>query len=177
MDPFIGQIIMFGGNFAPRNWAFCNGQLLNITSYQALFSILGTTYGGDGRTTFGLPDLRGRVAVSQGSGPGLSNYQLGAKGGTETNQLISQNLPPIPLNVSSANASQSAATVGASIATPGSVDGRSFVPTLGFNTSTPDVTLNGASVQGGNSTPINNVQPYQVVNYIIALEGIYPPRS
>ncbi len=83
-DPFIGQVIMFAGNFAPRGWAFCDGQLLPINQNQALFSILGTTYGGDGRTTFGLPDLRGRVPLHEGSGPGLSSYRLGQKGGTET---------------------------------------------------------------------------------------------
>ena len=86
-DPFIGEIIMFGGNFAPRGWAFCNGQLLAINDNQALFSILGTTYGGDGRTTFGLPDLRGRVSVHvggfTGTGPGLSEIRLGEKGGSE----------------------------------------------------------------------------------------------
>lgn len=84
-DPFIGEIIMFGGNFAPRNWALCDGQLLSISSYTALFSILGTTYGGDGRVTFGLPELRGRVPLHPGSGPGLTNRRLGEKGGTETN--------------------------------------------------------------------------------------------
>jgi microcystin-dependent protein len=177
MDPFLGQIIMFGGNFAPRGWAFCSGQLLPINSNQALFSILGTTYGGDGRTTFGLPDLRGRVPMQEGTGPGLSNHRLGAKGGAETSQLTTANLPPIPLKVSSANATQSVATAGSSIATPGSLSGRTFTATEGFNTSTPDVALNGASVQGGNSTPVNNMQPYQVVNFIIALQGTFPSRS
>src|SRR5690606_10000796 len=84
MEPFIGEIIMFGGNFAPKGWAFCNGQLLPIAQNQALFSILGTTYGGDGITTFALPDLRGRVSIHPGHGPGLSNYTLGEKGGAET---------------------------------------------------------------------------------------------
>ena len=83
-DPFIGEVIMFAGNFAPRGWAFCDGQLLAISQHQALFSILGTTYGGDGRTTFGLPDLRGRVPLHVGNGPGLSSYRLGQKGGTES---------------------------------------------------------------------------------------------
>lgn len=176
-DAFIGEIIMFGGNFAPRNWAFCQGQLLAISQNQSLFSILGTTYGGDGRTTFGLPDLRGRVPISSGSGPGLRNHTLGEKGGTETNQLVASNLPPIPLKVSSADAAQSVATAGSSIATPGTVSGRTFTPSQGFNTSSPDVTLNGASVQGGSSAPVNNIPPYQVINFIICLEGIYPSRS
>ncbi|MBC3758353.1 phage tail protein [Hyunsoonleella sp. SJ7] len=177
MEPFIGQIIMFGGNFAPRGWAFCDGTLLPISQNTALFSILGTIYGGDGRTTFGLPDLRGRVAVHAGNGPGLTDRRLGQKGGSETNTLTSSNLPAIPLKVSSADATQSTATNGASIATPGKLDGRSFDPSNGFNTATPDVTLNSASVQGGSSTPINNMQPFQVVNYIIALTGIFPSRS
>ncbi len=87
MDGVIGTIMIFAGNFAPRNWALCEGQLLAISSNQALFSILGTTYGGDGRTTFGLPDLRGRVSFQQGSGPGLPTYQLGQKGGSDSNTL------------------------------------------------------------------------------------------
>jgi microcystin-dependent protein len=92
-NPFLGQVIIFAGNFAPKGWAFCNGQLLAISQYTALFSLLGTTYGGDGRTTFGLPDLRGRVAVSAGQGPGLSNYTLGEQTGTETVTLSTQQMP------------------------------------------------------------------------------------
>ena len=94
MEPLLGQIIMFGGNFAPRGWAFCDGQLLPIAQNTALSSILGTTYGGDGRTTFGLPDLRGRVPMGGGHGPGLSPRSLGQKGGNETTTLTVSNLPP-----------------------------------------------------------------------------------
>ena len=177
MEPFIGEIIMFGGSFAPRGWALCDGQLLPISSHSALFSILGTTYGGDGRTTFGLPDLRGRVPVHPGNGPGLSSRRLGEKGGSETNSLTNAQLPPIPMRVSSGNSTQTAATAGSSIATPGTTSGRTFTATEGFNTSTPDITLNGASVGGGNSTPVNNMEPFQCVNFIIALEGTYPSRS
>lgn len=93
MEPFIGQIIMFGGNFAPRGWALCDGQLLPISQYSALFSILGTFYGGDGRTTFGLPDLRGRVPMHPGNGAGLTQRQLGQKLGAENNVLTTPNLP------------------------------------------------------------------------------------
>ena len=93
-DPFIGEIIMFAGNFAPRGWALCDGQLLSIAQNSALFSILGTTYGGDGRTTFGLPDLRGRVAVHEGTGPGLPNIRLGQKGGAVNHTLTQGQLPP-----------------------------------------------------------------------------------
>ena len=92
-DPTIGEITMFGGNFAPRNWAFCSGQLLAISSNQALFSILGTTYGGDGRTTFALPDMRGRTAIHQGRGPGLSDRRLGHRGGSETNTMTISQMP------------------------------------------------------------------------------------
>ena len=141
MNPFIGQIIMFGGTFAPRGWALCDGTLLAIAQNQALFSILGTTYGGDGRTTFGLPDLRGRVSMHPGTGPGLSNRRLGEKGGTETNTLTSAQMPSVPVKVSSGNATQTTATAGASIATPGTTSGRTFTATEGFNTSTPDITL------------------------------------
>jgi microcystin-dependent protein len=177
MDGVLATIMMFGGNFAPRNWAFCDGQLLPINQYQALFSLLGTTYGGDGRTTFGLPDLRGRVSMHPGSGPGLSTYKLGQKGGTEHNNLTNAQLPAIPLKVSSGNATQSVATAGASIATPGTTSGRTFAATEGFNTSSPDVTLNPASIGGGSSTPVNNIQPYECVNYVICVNGLFPSRS
>ncbi|MGR3318795.1 MAG: phage tail protein [Candidatus Anammoxibacter sp.] len=92
-DPFIGQISMFGGNFAPRGWALCNGQVMSISENQALFSILGNTYGGDGRTTFGLPDLRGRAAIHAGAGPGLTRRILGSMGGTEINTLQENQMP------------------------------------------------------------------------------------
>lgn len=136
IDPFIGEIIMFGGNFAPRGWALCQGQLLPISSYSALFSILGTTYGGDGRTTFALPDLRGRTPISQGHGPGLTFRPLGQKSGSEY--------------------------VTPSIASTSSVAG----PGRSGNVAT------GATFQSS-----LNMQPYLVVNYIIALEGVFPSRS
>ena len=93
-DPFVGEIRMFAGNFAPRGWAFCDGQLLAVSQNDALFSLFGTIYGGDRRTTFGLPDLRGRVPVHEGNGPGLSDVRLGAKGGAETVTLTTQEIPP-----------------------------------------------------------------------------------
>jgi len=177
MEPvFMGQIMMFGGNFAIRGWAFCDGQLLPISQHQALFSILGTTYGGDGRTTFALPDLRGRASMHPGNGPGLSSRRLGEKGGTETNTLTSAEMPNIPVKVSSGNATQTAATAGSSIATPGTTSGRTFTATEGFNTASPDITLSGATT-GGNSQAVKNVQPFECVNYIIALEGPFPSRN
>lgn len=184
MNPFLGQIIMFGGNFAPRGWALCEGQLLAISTHQALFSLLGTIYGGDGRTTFALPDLRGRTPVGFGAGPGLTNRMQGERGGLQTTTLQNSNLPAhnhaAALKVSSANATQSAATDGASIATPGALAGRTFTPTEGFNTGAPDITMNTQSVEtvnSGGGQAFNNMQPYLAINYIIALEGTFPSRS
>lgn len=184
MDPFLGQIVMFGGNFAPRGWALCEGQLLAISQNTALFSILGTTYGGDGRTTFALPDLRGRSPISAGRGPGLNDIRLGERGGAEMKTLNVTELPnhthTNSLKVSSANASQSDPTPGSSIAKPGATKGRTFEATDGFNAATPDVTLNGNSVTTGNTggnQPFNIRNPYLGVNYIIALQGVFPSRN
>jgi microcystin-dependent protein len=138
VDPFIGEVGLFANNFAPRGWAFCDGQLLPISENTALFSILGTTYGGDGRTTFGLPDLRGRTAIGEGTGPGLSNQHLGQKGGVEDVTLT-----------------------GAQMA--------SHDHTLPPSSDTTSST-------GGGQTH-TNMQPYQVLNYIIALQGIFPSRN
>ena len=184
MEGTIGEMRIFAGNFAPRSWAFCQGQLLPISQNQALFSILGTTYGGDGRTSFGLPDLRGRVPVSTGTGPGLTPRALGQRSGSETNTLDVTQLPSHNhlgvVHVSSGNASQSTPTTGSSIATPGAGDGRSFSSTLGFNNSTPDVQLNQQSVTIGNNggnLPVNNMQPWLCINYIICLNGLFPSRN
>ena len=171
MNPFIGQIIMFGGNFAPRGWAFCEGQLLAIASHTALFSILGTTYGGDGRTTFALPDLKGRMAVSQGNGPGLSPFSLGEKTGNEFSTLLTQNLP------------QTNVTIGASTEDTNSVSepGPSVVSSLPlddtfiYNTN-PNTTMRAGTIQGQN-TQFSNQSPYLTVSYIIALQGTFPSRS
>ena len=171
MNPFIGQIIMFGGNFAPRGWAFCEGQLLAIASHTALFSILGTTYGGDGRTTFALPDLKGRMAVSQGTGPGLPPFSLGEKTGTEVSTLLTQNLP------------QTNVTIGASTEDTNSVSepGPSVVSSLPlddtfiYNTN-PNTTMRAGAIQGQN-TQFSNQSPYLTVSYIIALQGTFPSRS
>lgn len=134
-EPFIGEIRMFGGNFAPRGWALCNGQILPINQNQSLYSLLGTTYGGDGRINFALPDLRGRVPMHPGSGPGLTSRVLGQKGGSENNF---HSFLPISGDVAAAGASNSAAT--------------------------------GVS-------PENNVQPYTCINFIIALQGLFPSRN
>ncbi len=180
MDPFIGQIIMFGGNFAPRGWAFCNGQLLAIAQNTALFSILGTIYGGDGRTTFGLPELRGRVAVHAGgsSGPGLTNRPLGSRGGSETNTLTTSQLPShnhtATMRAESAPGSTGnptgnllgVITTGANIYAPP-------VPATEVSMSSDSIVVNNTG--GGQS--VNNMQPYTAVNYIIALVGTFPSRN
>lgn len=168
MEPFLGQIVMFGGNFAPRGWAFCDGQLLSIAQNTALFSLLGTTYGGDGRTTFGLPDLRGRVPMHPGNGPGLTPRQLGQKAGAETHTL---NVNEIPSHNHPIAAKEE-----------GNIDDptNNFIAgdgTTAFGT-TSDVTLsNNAVGNTGLNLPHNNLQPFQCVNFIIALQGIFPSRN
>lgn len=184
MEGTIGEVRMFAGNFAPRSWAFCDGQLLPISQNTALFSIIGTIYGGDGRTTFALPDLRGRVPIGPGNGPGLSSYREGQKGGAENNTLNVTQIPSHTHNaefkVSSVDSTISVATSGASIGTPGAVSGRAFEGTLGFNTSTPDVPLNQQSITIGNTggnQSVNNMQPWLSCYYIICLQGVFPSRS
>ena len=171
-EPFIGEIRMFAGNFAPRGWAFCDGQLLNIDSNSALFSILGTTYGGDGRTTFGLPDLRGRVSVHAGgsTGPGLTPYRLGQKGGGEYNVLTTNQMPSHHHTVTpkASDAANSGKPTSNFIASPG-------VPAFGSVPNENMGTYNTGNT--GASQSVNNIQPYTAVNYIIALQGLYPSRS
>jgi microcystin-dependent protein len=174
MEPFVGQIQVFAFNYAPRGWASCEGQLLPINSYTALFSLIGTTYGGNGTTTFALPDLRARVVVGVGRGPGLSAITWGERFGNESTSITKNNLPPVDIKASSANASQSAPTAGSVPATPGTLSGRTFAATEGYTGGAPDVTLYNA---GGNGFPINNRQPSLGMYYCIALQGIFPSRS
>jgi len=168
MDPILGQIIIFAGNFAPRGWAFCNGQLLSISQNSALFSLLGTTYGGDGQTTFALPDLRGRVLMHPGTGPGLSPRSLGEVGGVENTTLIVNNLP-------SHNHSLLAST---SPASESSASGNVLSETQVYAGGNATVGLGSTSVGlVGESQPVPNLQPYLCINAIIATEGIYPSRD
>lgn len=163
-EGFIGEVKMFAGNFAPRGWALCEGQLLAISSNQALFSILGTTYGGDGRTTFALPDLRGRVPIGPGSGPGLSTYRLGQKGGAETNTMIVSNIPAMSYGVPAYEASELKG---------GAIEkGTTAVLTTG---SQPNATF--TTTINGRGQYSNIMQPYTGMNYIICLVGTYPSRS
>jgi microcystin-dependent protein len=171
MDPFLGEIRLFPYTFAPRGWAFCNGQILSIAQNTALFSLLGTTYGGDGRTTFGLPDLRGRVAVSSGQGPGLSPYELGATGGAESVSLTESQMPTHQHHVSVNGAS------GGSNSPVNRYLGRVAGGTA-YAAAPNNRTLNaGAIAPAGGGQPHENRPPHLTLNYCIALEGIYPARD
>ena len=172
MDPLLASILIFAGNFAPKGWAFCNGQLLAINQNQALFALLGTTYGGNGQTTFALPDLRGRVPIHFGQGPGLSNYDLGQAGGAENTTLTVNNLPAHnhPLHATSEGGSTSA-PAGAYLGNTGALDRE-------YNISGTSVTMNAGAIGAtGASQPFSNVQPYLAINFIIALQGIFPSRN
>ncbi len=168
-EPFLAEIRMFGGNFAPRGFALVDGQLLAISQNEALFALLGTTFGGDGRTTFALPDLRGRLPIHEGQGPGLPNFNLGSKGGTETETISLGQLPAhrhTP-RVSSDPAS-SPVPVGRVPAT---------APVNVFSAAPPDTDLAPAiddTTGGGGSH--NNVMPFLCINFIVALQGIFPSR-
>ncbi len=181
MEPFIGQILMFGGNFAPRGWALCDGQLLSISSNSALFSILGTTYGGDGRTSFGLPDLRGRVAMHAGSGPGLTPRTLGSEGGSQSNVLGEGNLPPHSHSVN-AVAKCKADAGNTNIAANNVWSKDAGVSSATYSNAGADTDMAAGAINVteslvGSGQAVNNVQPFQVVNYIIALQGVFPSRN
>lgn len=176
MTPYLGQISAFGFNFAPIGWAMCNGQKLSIAQNQALFTLLGTYYGGDGIQTFGLPDLRGRTPLHQGQGPGLSNYAIGQMGGSEAVTLMSTQMPSHMHLVTVSSSAGSKDTPGSSyLAAAGlSTDG---TPVTMYGTS-PNTTMAqmGLTVTGG-SQPHNNMQPYLAINWCIATQGIYPTQN
>lgn len=169
MEPYLGEIRLFGFSFAPTGWQFCEGQLLSISSNTALFSLLGTMYGGDGRVTFGLPDLRGRVAVAAGQGPGLPAYQQGEVGGNASVTLTASNVQGHGHGV-----------VGSATASSKSPQGLSPAFTAaGSSYGSPDGTPMSAGmvVPNGSNTPFSVMPPYLGLRYAIAVEGIYPPRS
>lgn len=166
-EPFLGQLMLVPYNFAPRGWALCNGQLLSIAQNSALFSLLGTTYGGDGVTTFALPDLRGRVPLSAGQGPGLSNYTLGEVAGSENVTLLVTQIPAHNHTVTCYN---------------GDPESSSPVNSLPANATSYAATADSLMAQNmigpaGGSQPHTNIQPFLVLNWIIAMEGIFPSRS
>lgn len=174
--PILGCIYMFAGNFAPRGYALCAGQLLAISQNTALFSLLGTTYGGDGITTFALPDLRGRSPISAGQGPGLTDITLGEVGGAETVTLLTSNMP---LHNHSLNADANPASVGAPAGASLADSGNSQSGGVPIYSSTnPNTPLNPQSIGfAGGNVPFPIRSPYLGINYIIATEGIYPSRN
>ena len=170
MDVFIGSLMLVGFNFAPTGFALCQGQLLPISQNAALFSLLGTYYGGDGRSTFGLPDLRGKLVVSQGQGPGLNNYVIGETGGTGTVTLQASTVPPHQhsalaakgggtKNTPAGNALAEVAVYAAAGQTPSAMNALALGPPV------------------GNGQAHNNLMPYLTLNWIIALQGVFPTRS
>lgn len=178
-DAYIAQILIFAGNFAPRAWAFCEGQTMPIASNTALFSLVGTTYGGDGRTTLGVPDMRGRAAIHAGRGPGLSERRLGAKGGSETNMLT--------VNQLASHNHQTTTTVAVN-GNNGDVSGPvsaflSKETDRNYSGNAPDRTMASGAVTAtvenstGGGTGANNLQPYLSMYYIICIQGVYPSRS
>jgi len=204
-DPLLAEIKMFGGNFAPRDWSFCDGQLLSIAQNTALFSLLGTFYGGDGRTTFALPDMRGRVAVHEGTGPGLPTFPLGSMGGQVYVTLTASNLPAhshaVPATVgvgthdlstvfSTENASRDVPVAGDVKAVTTNPAGTNLARSFGDLPTDPNKIVDNA-VTGtiqvtvpaeetgytGSGQDHYNLQPYLVVNYIIARVGIFPSRN
>jgi len=181
MEGTIGEVILFAGNFAPRNWAFCNGQLLAIASNTALFSILGITYGGDGRTTFALPDLRGRVPVSAGTGPGLSTHWLGSRSGTETVTLTHLQIPSHTHSAQSIIETPCYAGDGNEDTPAGNYLANDAGRPKEFNATADSYMApfkNFVTIgYTGGSQPHTNMSPYLTLNYIICLQGVFPSRS
>ena len=169
MEPFLGQIQPFAFNFPPRGWATCDGQLLQISGNQALFALLGTTYGGDGQTTFALPDLRGRTALHLGQGPGLTNRQIGQRSGAEN---VTLNVSQIPSHTHTLRAREELAN---------SNKPENHVLSAGeqiYETGAADVNMGSSSIQNtGGGGAHNNMQPFLVINWCIALTGTFPSRN
>jgi microcystin-dependent protein len=189
MDPLISSIMGWGPSWAPRAWALCHGQLLPISSYTAVFSLIGTTYGGDGRTTFALPDLRGRVPIAAGQSPGTSFYPLGARMGSETETLTQLQMPQ---HNHSANVSSLTVAPAANSGDAGVIDPNGNYPaivksgptSLSAYATTANATMGPAAVSGtvtignaGGSQPISILQPLQAIQFIFCLEGIFPSRN
>lgn len=183
----MGMVKIFAGNFAPRGYQFCNGQMIAIAQNSALFALLGTTYGGNGQTTFGLPDLRGRAPVGWGQGPGLSNYALGEVNGSESRSILITNMPAhnhIATSTLILNASDAAATVGTPVAGNALGAGKDVNtdPVSMYTTSAPNIPLTGGSVAttvglNGGSQPLSILQPILAISYIICMEGAFPSRN
>ena len=169
-EPFLGEITMFGGNFAPRGYAFCDGQLLQIAQNSALFSLLGTMYGGDGRTTFGLPDLRGRLALHKGQGPGLTNRVQGQRSGVEDVTLTINQMPNHSHTMNAESAVGTADDAVGAVRARGRARSYRLNAPLNRTLSTETIALAGSGAEH------SNMMPFTCVNYIIALVGLFPSR-
>jgi microcystin-dependent protein len=173
MDPFVAEIRIFPFNFAPKGWAFCDGQILPISQNTALFSLLGTTYGGDGKSNFALPNLRGNAPMHPGQGPGLTLHDLGETGGSDTVTLLESEMPSHPHGLRAVVDSGDV-----SLPQQGAVLAATTGAT-GYVAPTPPLTpMSGSSLApAGNDQPHNNMQPYLTLSFCIALQGVYPPRT
>jgi len=179
-QPYVGEIRMFAGNFAPSGWQFCAGQLLPIANYDTLFNLIGTTYGGDGQNTFGLPDLRSRVPIHQGTGPGLPTYVIGQQGGTENVTLTTQQIPvhthaalAAGMTTSPTNAPSNGVILSNEVLS-NPQGGKVF----GTYVSSSTVTMAPQSIGStGGSQPHDNLQPYLAVNFIISMFGVFPSQT
>jgi microcystin-dependent protein len=172
-DPFVAEIRIFGFNFPPKGWAFCAGQILPISQNTALFSLLGTTYGGNGKSTFALPDFQGRVGVQPGQGKGLSLYDLGETGGTESVTLLDSEMPAHVHGVFANINPSNLATPSPARSWARTAPGTSYITT---NANLTQMSPMAIGVAGG-SLPHNNMMPYLTLNFCIALQGVFPPRS
>lgn len=174
-DPFVGDIKMFAGSFAPRGYALCDGQLLAVSQNDALFSLLGTIYGGDGRTTFGLPDLRGRVPIHQGTGPGLSQRRLGSKSGSEKETV---SVPQLPSHTHTMQGSTDfAGDASPADNVPATSSGANLYEPSPPVAEIVEMDVDAVPVSGGSGQSHDNVMPFQCINFIIALVGVYPSRN
>ena len=175
MDPFVAEVRIFPFNFSPKGWAFCDGQILPLSQNTALFSLLGTTYGGDGKSNFALPNMQGNAPMHPGQGPGLSLHDLGETGGSDTVSLLESE---IPSHSHTARASSTQADVQQPTPTTSLARPNGAVPYVPGSPQPALVTMNGNSLApAGGDQPHNNMQPYLTLNFCIALQGVYPPRT
>jgi microcystin-dependent protein len=172
-NPFVAEIRIFPFNFPPKGWAFCDGQLLPLSQNTALFSLLGTTYGGDGKSNFALPNLQGSSPLHQGQGPGLSEYFLGESGGSDTVTLLQGEMAMHGHNLIGDVAQANTSTPGPSASYARSTPGNAYKNTT---TSLTPMSVNAIAPAGGDQ-PHNNLMPYLTLNFCIAMQGVYPPRT
>ena len=177
-NPFLGEVRPFGFNFAPNGWAFCNGQLLSISQNTALFSILGTNYGGNGQTTFGLPNLQGSVPTHQGQGAGLSQYFVGESGGTPSVTLISSEMPQHAHSLQVAEDATLKAAAPSATAWLGLATSATYYRNFANNPGNLDTPMSAQAIAvAGSSQPHNNLQPFLALNFCIAMQGVFPSRN